>query len=590
MRVGLQEYHVVKSITSNIVDWYGHHRRLTHIALIILIGVLAYSNTFKVPFVLDDNLCLLHNPVLGRFTLLFDLDNFQRYGIIEDLRNSLVTRCVTYATFALNFKLHGFWLPGYHAINLLLHIANACLVYFLVQRIGKRSDVDTTHVSFLSLALLTALLFVVHPVATNAVTYTVQRFALLATFFCLLALLGYQLAATTHRTGLRRCSYVAALTATILAMYSKEIAYTFPVLLTLYDFTFLDGTLRTRIRRLTPFLLTMLLLPFTVIKLSTISAVTARNAEKALELANLGHVSRSDYAITQLRVVVTYLRLMIWPTELNLDYDYPLYTSLWQSSILWSGFLLIMLVGSGIYLLLRSRTPNEPACNTARLVGFGILWFFLTLAMESSFIPLDDLIFEYRLYLPSVGFLLAVVAGAHAISRPCWRINRGSRMLFGGIVAMIVVVLAHATYSRNQVWRDPVALWEDNIRKSPNKVRPHISLASTFFMQGRNAEAVSQVLLARSLTGANWVDHYNLATLCNALDMFDEAIEEIKTVIVSEPQTAYYHGVLGQLYLNRGDIANAITAFKIALQLEPENPETQSILKELASSSDRSTD
>ncbi|MBI4690377.1 MAG: hypothetical protein HY754_08950 [Nitrospirae bacterium] len=224
--------------------------------------------------------------------------------------------------------------------------------------------------------------------------------------------------------------YLASLLSAVLAMETKEIAFTLPIMISLYEFMFFTDSrftihgsrFKRRILYLMPILLTMLIVPMAIIDTTKpvgdlISGVDEATRAKAV-------ISRLDYLFTEFRVIVTYIRLFFSPFNQNFDYDYPVYNSFLSPEVLLSFLFLLSIFGFGIYLFYRSRFTihdarytihNTPSMNyvsrvthhALRLVAFGIFWFFITLSVESSIIPTQDMIYEHRLYLPSVGIIMA---------------------------------------------------------------------------------------------------------------------------------------------------------------------------------------
>ncbi|MDZ4184990.1 MAG: tetratricopeptide repeat protein [Desulfuromonadales bacterium] len=561
-------------------------QKLFPLLLIFAVGLVCYAHTFAVPFYFDDISCIVNNPVVHDLSKLLRLGDYGQLGINEDIRNNIVTRIVTYLTFAANYRLHGLNVGGYHLVNLLLHLCNAILVYQLV-RFLPRTDAEAnpeTTVRIDRLALVIALLFVAHPVQTNAVTYIVQRFSLLATCFYLTALLAYGQSAIAASCRSRRTLYGIAFVTTILAMYSKEIAFTLPVMIVLYDLAFLSGGRRARLKRMAPILATLILLPATVLTLSFFSTNTGGSLGNALDLATLSGepVSRSDYFITQWRVIVTYMRLLLLPVGLNLDYDYPVYTSLFHWKVLLSGLLVGALSLTGLAMLYQHSGRKESDFSI-RLIGFGLVWFFLTLVMESSFIRLDDILFEYRLYLPSIGF---IVAAATLGDRGIMALTTSWPRSWGRPAAFIVCVtlvgsLGITTIMRNQLWRDPLRLWQDTVNKSPWKSRPLGNLANEYGMQGRFAEAFPLFAKAKTLDPKSWIPPYQLGQIYLVFNQPAQAIDELQlSVQLSAGQYPAWRA-LGYAYLQEGRLQEAANAYQQVLFLNHDDPDALQEIEEL---------
>ena len=191
---------------------------------------------------------------------------------------------------------------------------------------------------------------------------------------------------------------------------------------------------------------------------------------------DLTQMSRLDYLFTQFRVIVTYLRLIVLPINQNLDYDYPVFHSLFTTEVFLSFLLLVTILLSGIYLLYRSRGSSPHL----RIIAFGIFWFFITLSVESSFIPVKEIMFEYRVYLPSLGVFLVLSTFCFIIMRSAEKRWKGAGNIVMPILFLIIIVLTGVTYARNTVWGDEITLWQDVVNKSPNKARGHNNLGVAY--------------------------------------------------------------------------------------------------------------
>jgi hypothetical protein len=270
---------------------------------------------------------------------------------------------------------------------------------------------------------------------------------------------------TGFLSGLKLAFYVLSIIFAVLAMKTKEIALTLPIIIAVYEFMFFDGKLKRKILYLLPVFSTILIIPLTLLDMNKPLGELIGDVSEATRHIDTD-MSRSDYLFTQFRVIATYIRLLFLPINQNLDYDYPTYHSFFDPNVILSCLFLLSILGIGVYLLYRSRS----ASYHSRLIAFGIFWFFITLSVESSIIPIVDVIFEHRVYLPSVGFILACVTGLGMMLE---RINSRvvARVIVAGIV-MAVIMLGGMTYGRNQVWLNIMTLWEDVVMKSPQKSRP----------------------------------------------------------------------------------------------------------------------
>lgn len=543
-------------------------RPAVQLGLILLLGFGIYLHTLHAPFIFDDNICIVENPAIRGFNYFFDFDLVRALHIPADIQNSFALRPVVYLTFALNYLFGGINEFGYHLVNITIHLGNAVLVYFLVGvtlRLAPLSAEKTGIPWDRLLPLFAALLFVTHPLQTQAVTYTAQRFTSLVALFYFAVLLLYIHARLTPRTAIRRCCYGLALLFTILAMKSKETAFTLPFMLLLYDLFFLPGTLRQRGYRLFPFFLTLAIIPVTLLWLTqTKTGALADHALNAsMNLVNFAGVSRWEYLQTQFGVIVVYLRLLFLPFGQNFDPDYRLAQGFFEWRVAGALLLLLTLFGSAARLAFRSFRDQER--NGERIIAFGIFWFFITLSVESSIIPIDDLLVEYRLYLPSCGIFLALATAAGLA------INRGTLPWRGAVATafLIIAILAAATVARNSLYRDSIRLLEDVAAKSPGKPRAHSLLGVSYLLENRFAEAeieFNKVLHARPNDANTMVNlgnvYFNKGELTAAIGQYRRSLELF-------PDNPLAHANLGMCYLNLGRLAEAEEELLAALAINP---------------------
>jgi tetratricopeptide (TPR) repeat protein len=542
---------------------------VVHILIIVILGILIYSNTFNVPFAFDDIYGIAYNSVIKDVRHIIDPQNMYSNRLIGQL------------TFALNYKMHGLNVAGYHIFNLFIHLLNALLVYWLIILTFRtpyasaylQKDVLKTSDPYRWIPLFTALLFVSHPVQTQAVTYIVQRFASLSTLFCLVSLVMYIKARGSDSSKKARYAfYAASIISAILAMRTKEIAFTLPVIAFLYEFMFFRVDIKKRmlyLLPLLPLLLTMFIIPLSMM-LTQSGSTGARGIDELTKIAGSVDVSRWDYLNTQFRVIVTYIRLLFFPVNQNLDYDYPIYRTFFTLPVFLSFLVLLGVFCWGIYLLYRSYKSDQANCCWRRLIAFGIFWFFVTLSVESSIIPIDDVIFEHRLYLPSVGFFMAIMSGIVVIQVKLANQTKAVAKLFIPVMILVVISLSLTAYARNMVWSDEVTLLEDVIEKSPYKARPHYSLGAAYQKQGRLDDAVKEYQTAINLNPHLVQGHYNLGVVYQKQGRLDDAITEYQTAIKLRPYQTEIHNNLGAAYQKQGRLDDAIKEYQTAIKLKPD--------------------
>jgi hypothetical protein len=539
---------------------------VVHLLAILFLGFIAYSNTFNSPFHFDDIGSIVKNPIIK------DLGYFIEPEMAEGLEfhNSLKKRYVGYLTFALNYGVHGLNVTGYHVVNLAIHITNAFLVYFLIVLAFDTPFLETSQLRTYArhIALISALLFVSHPVQTQAVTFIVQRLTSLATMFYLASLLSYIKSRLTVQGTGRYILYSASLIFAVLAMKTKEIAITLPFVIALFEFSFFpsslphaaDGGNRTRRALfLIPFFVTMLVILLTFI--GTSMPLSEMFGDIA-EVEGVEDISRHDYMLTELRVVVTYLRLLVLPVGQNLDYDYTVFKSFFDPQVILSFLFLLSVLGVGVYFHLRSTVTD----HALRLVSFGICWFFITLSVESGIIPLH-VIYEHRVYLPSSGFFIAFVSGVFILLR---RSLAAGNLLPVLVLVFLSLPLSAASYARNSIWKDGFSLWEDVIKKSPRKARGYNNLGNRYSEKDIYKKALKYYEIAVSLDPQNALYQDNLGIAYGFSGKVDEAIKHFLLAVKIQPDLYEAHNNLGYAYLNKGMVKAAVRHFKIALSIKPD--------------------
>jgi Tfp pilus assembly protein PilF len=554
-------------------------RPVFHLVLITVLGLLVYSNTFDAPFQFDDISIVVNNQAAKGFD-----------------QSVFMLRQVGYLSFALNYKAHGFDVRGYHAVNLLVHILSAVLLYMLIRLTFRTPFMADSSLREKSghVALLSGLLFVCHPVQTQAVTYIVQRFASLSAMFYLASLVlyvRYRIGTIVRSTtgtdssrefGVRRKTasvllYLASLLCALLAMKTKEMAFTLPLAIVMYELMFFRGGFKSRLLHLGPLFLTILIIPLTLFSLNVSLGDVLERITEATRMQT--GMSRLEYLFTEFRVITTYVRLLFLPVGQNLDYDYPMYGSLFEPPVFLSFVFLLGIFGLGVYMLRRSRTEAA-----GRLAAFGVFWFFLTLSVESSIVPIVDVIFEHRVYLPSAGVFVAVAAGVCLLSN---RLSGVWTKAVAGILVAVVVVLSGTAYARNNVWRSEISLWEDVVRKSPENARGHNNLGNKYISEGKVDKAIQHYLLA--LEARPWIRpslrdyteiHYNIANAYRDSGLLDKAIEHYKESLRIDFNNLDAYNNLGMVYFSKGLTEKAITYYQAAIELDPDYAEAHFNLAE----------
>lgn len=380
------------------------NKHVTAILLITAAALLAYSNTFHATFHFDDVYLIVENATIKDLKYLPE--------ILSGPRGLAI------ATFSLNYAIGGLNTFGYHVVNLLIHIANGVLVYFLIfltLSLMKNPPFAKGGAGGFNgwssrIAMYAALIFAVHPIQTQAVTYITQRMESLASLFYLLALLLFLKGAKATRAVSAILLYSGVVISYFFAFKSKEVAITLPAVIFLYDLYFISsGNTKALLKRWPLYAVLLFLLVHLSVKTGipagAVGAVTSTgfsDVTNATAGFAVKEITPGQYLLTQFNVIMTYLRLLLIPVEQNLDYDYAVSRSLFELRTLLSFIGIVSILSAAVYLFMR---PVSWITRHGRIISFFIFWFFVILSPTSSFVPIQDVIFEHRVYLPSVGFI-----------------------------------------------------------------------------------------------------------------------------------------------------------------------------------------
>ncbi|MFA5074248.1 MAG: hypothetical protein WC539_10185 [Nitrospirota bacterium] len=358
-------------------------RRFTLVAFAIIAGLilLAYSNTFTANFHFDDTPAIVDNHALKRLSWSNFISMFSG------------TRPVINVSLFFNYQISKLNPIGWHIVNIGFHIMNSFFFFLLLQRtLQLPSLAERYSWRAKRMALFGALLFGLHPVQTEAVTYIISRTELIATFFYLATFLFFIKHAQTKKFGYAFLAFVMSL----LAMQSKEWAVTLPATLFLYDFLFLsNGSFKPILSRWKAYVLVAL--PWALVAY-VLMTTTLQGA--GFGVSGERSITPWTYLLTSMNVLWTYIRLLILPINQNLDYGYPIAKTLFAFPTLLSFIGHVLVLGLAVLLFLKKRWT---------LIPFGILWFYVTLSPTQSFVPILDVIFEHRVYLPSMGYVIVFI-------------------------------------------------------------------------------------------------------------------------------------------------------------------------------------
>jgi protein O-mannosyl-transferase len=390
------------------------------------------------------------------------------------------------------------------------------------------------------LPLFTALLFAVHPLNTDSVSYISSRSTVLATFFYLLSLYAFlRIFSPATRRSSTPVPVVWGLLSTAcmyLAIASKLIAVTLPALLGLWFLIFIAPV---RFPRLLALLSSRKMIPAYAGAAALLSAMALfvgpgfLYAPKDQGLMLFGRV---PYLLIETKVIVFhYLKLFFAPINLNVDTGFPFTTFSTDPKIP----LAILAIGALVYVAI--KTPNA-------WFRIGIFWFLLTLMPTSSLVPLSDLAVEHRMYLPMTLGLCLIVG---------WAVTQIPARWGSGFMIVLIALLGMLTLLRNGVWTDEVRLWQDAVKKNPWSSRTHNNLGKAYYENGRLDEALFHFLKANETLQTHFARQYNLANL-------EDASQQQRVANLAEP-----HYNLASVYLDKGDLKQALDEYRTAIRLNP---------------------
>jgi tetratricopeptide (TPR) repeat protein len=492
-------------------------------AAALIIVWWAYSPALHGPFLFDDNILPFALP-MGSATLM------------DWLRS---VRPTTMFSYWVNFQLSGTDPFSYHVLSVVFHLVTSSLVYLIVRRLldwaaspAPRRDL---------LAGFAAAVYLLHPAQTESVAYLAGRAEAISVMFAYAAFTVFLYRGTTAISWGRT---VAVLALFGLALLGKEHTIVLPALLLLTDYWWNPGFELKGIKGNWRLYLPMPLCALGGVaffwKLIT-SATTAGFGMKDLIWY--------QYLFTQFRALFVYMGVFVLPVHLTADWDFPFSKTIFDRGAIVG--LIGLLVLAGVAWRYRRRFP---------LAAYGFFVFLLLMAPTSSILPIKDPIAERRLYFSMLGLLLIVVDLLA-------RLKIEKRALTGACAA-VALLAAVATHARAEVWSNAVSLWEDSVRKSPNKVRTHFQLAQSYYEAGRFGEAVTEFEKTARIDKPTYNLLVDWGLAYDAVNRPDEAIAKLKQAAAMEP-TAHIYSQIGMVYAKQRRWPEALDALGAAEKLDP---------------------
>jgi hypothetical protein len=531
--------------------------RLFGPVVIAMCAGLAYANSFRVPFVFDSDNYLLNGEKIRHLWPLGPLFEHSQ------------TRPVGYLSFALNYAAAGYSLPSWHATNLAIHIIAACALFGIARRTLLRprfAERFGRHAARVALAI--AVVWVVHPLNTQSVTYLYQRLESLMGMFYLLTLYAFVRYCGSANIGWT----VASVVCFLLSATTKEVAVTAPLMVLWYDRAFWSPSWYGLVQRRGIYHVVL----WAALVVPAMLIYDTRNEYPNAGILDYGRVTSTQYAITQTEVVTHYLRLSVVPWPLNIDYAWPIQKD-WRVAIAPGLFLATLLALTAFSI---RQWPT---------VGFLGGWWFVILAPTSSIAPIIDLAFEHRTYLSLIAPVSLVIGlgylGIRKLVDVCGGEPETASVSRAALLMLFVAALTMLTLRRNHDYRSSTALWGDVAQKSPHNPRAHYNHGVYLQTEG-TPESIAAAIEEYHETlrlDPNYVDAYlNLGNLAAWKNQLPQAIDYFqKALAINGNHVPSLYGLADTLERN-GDTAAARSRVDQLLQLDPNHADGQALLARLS--------
>ncbi len=518
------------------------------IITIIILTALSYINTLNNSFVYDDNTYVVENRQI-RSILNIPKAFISSYP--PDSKEQGLYRPLVTVSYIIDYAIWGLNPKGFHLTNLILHIIVSIIVYFLALQLIKTPWPSA----------IVGIVFALHPVHTEAVTWVVGRAEVMGGLFYFLSFLLYIKA--EESASFKNRLFIFSNISYFFALLSKEIAITLPLLLFAYDYYFGLKTpspqpspqrgegVKRSLKHFLPFIIITLI--YIAIRYAVLSAF---GPQKDLSFTPDAGLYERFFTITV--VIGYYIRLLFLPFNLTVDYVFPKIVSLNLPVLIYGGIFIFSLI---IMLISYKRS---------RRFSFAILLFFITLLPVTNIIPIGELIAERFLYIPLISFSLLIGAGTdYFFNRFQLRLARGAGALF---LAVLLAFYSLLTISRNYDWKDAFTLWKATIYTMPASSVAHNNLGVEYSKREQYVDAIVEYKKAIELSPAYSHALTNLGDAYLKTGLTDEAIDFYKKAIKAEPDFATAYNNLGYAYFEKGLYKEALIEYRKAVELNSKDP------------------
>lgn len=497
----------------------------------LLIFGCAWANSLGGAFLLDDLVHVVGNPKIRSLWPPWDCFGDSARPIVD-------------LSLAMNFAIGRLDPAGYHVVNLLIHFATGAAIYLLacrVLRARRREREADGHNAAVAFAI--ALLWLVHPLTTQGVTYVIQRGESLMSLFYVLTLYCFLRGEQDAKRGVWFTASVICCAAGFLC---KGVMVTAPVAVLLLDWAIVSERWKEPFVRRWRLYVGLAATWGVLFALGLVQLLFRPETHGAGTVGfSVSSVTPKEYFLTQAGVLVHYLRLCAWPDTLVFDYLWPPVTDVRDALV--PGIVVLSIVVAGLILMARRR-----------LAGFVVVTFFLILAPTSSIVPISDLCVEHRMYLPLVCFVAIFVLALHAVAR---RIAPGSTTGFLVVVLIIAALLGLRTHLRNRDYASDEIMWRSVIAERPENYRAMDHLGTTLMESGRVKEAIATFKDALRIKPGMTVIENNLANCLAQSGELEEAISLYRKILVDDPALPRTHLNLALALQMAGRDGEAVTHY-----------------------------
>jgi len=522
-------------------------------ALVVLAAAVSivYGRALDAPFIFDDSISVLQNRSITVLWPLFG-DASQPGPLNPPIENPTSARPLVNLSLAANYRLGQFDPRGYRAFNILVHLLNAMLLWAVVRRALELPHFGGRfHRTASTLALAVALLWAVHPLATEAVVYVTQRTELMAAFFYLATLYASLRYWNAAAPAARITWLVLATLACLAGAASKEVMVSAPLVVLLFERTFASVSFRAALRRSWPLYLG---LAASWLLIAALQADMPRSKSAGFGLG----VSLVDWWCTQAQIFVMYLKLAVWPSPLVIHYELPVEAI----GVNWMYVAATAALAAVALVLLWRR----------QAAGWLLACVFAILAPTHVIPIVTEIAAERRMYLPLSALVVLVVVGSYWLLQIAGRRTgaRWSLRTVGALAALVAVVYSIASVRRVETYHDPVALWQENVVRQPYNHVAQLNLAVALSAAGSPQDALTHYREAVRAKPDFVEGRYRLGLALAAGGQFDEAIRELREVVRQKPDAYRIRNNLGVVLFTAGRLPEAIAEFEKTRELRPD--------------------